>query len=324
MHQQATCQSVHRAQAHLSQTAMLVTADAPAAMVYPSASLNCLPQPVGYSMLPAFSKTPAQLAHASHATYTGAQHKLQLQSAVATHPSSIGPQPPACLSAMLKSYSLAPQQPAHLSDVLHQSSTAPQQSDFLSDTLIQCSTPPRQPACFSDMLNSDQFRQHASQSTSVSNAAYQQQQLQLQAAAAAALRHAAYLHAGAMQSDYSGHSVNSADGPVTYSPAVRVSHQVQPRISLNAAVHHQGQTRHASMVRNHVSSVPVRQQQHGQHQRAATPNVSAASFRNSIQQHGSMQCWQSACSSKTQLHTRHKYLHGACAQGNGQHPHAQL
>ena len=263
MHQQATNHSVHTARAHLSQTAIPATANAPSAMVYPSASLNYLPQPVEYS-LPAFSKRSAQpdFANYGHAAHPWTQHKLQLQSAAAMNQSSVGPRQPACLP-----------------DMFHQSSTAPQQPACLSDMLIQSSIAPWQPACLSDMLNSHQRRQYVSVPTStVSHAAHQHQQLQLQAAAAAALQNAVHLYAGALQSDYGDHSFDTAVGPFTSSATLRgstpVACQMQPRISLNTALQQQQHTGHAPTVCSHASSVPVMLSQHGQHSLVATPNAS--------------------------------------------------
>lgn len=262
MHQQATNHSVHTACAHLSQTAIPATINAPSAMVYPSASLNYLPHPVEYSA-PAFNKRSAQpdFAKYGHAAGPWTQHKLQLQSAAAVNQSSVGPRQPACLP-----------------DMFHQSSIAPQQPACVSDMLIQSSIAPWQPACLSDMLNSHKRRQYVPVPTStVSHAAHQHQQLQLQAAAAAALQNAVHLYAGALQSDYGGHSFDLAVGPFTSSATLRgstpVPCQMQPRISLNTALHQQQHTGHAPTVCSHASSVPVMLSQHGQHQLVATPNA---------------------------------------------------
>ena len=68
--------------------------------MYSSASIKHLPQPVEYSVLHAFSNTPAQpeCTTCGHATDPWIQHKLQLQSVAALNQFSIGAQGPACLS----------------------------------------------------------------------------------------------------------------------------------------------------------------------------------------------------------------------------------
>lgn len=113
MYQQAFCHSGHRAQEQLSQTAIAAAAKALPGMVYSSASIQRLPQPVEYSVLHAFRNTPA---HPEHTTYGHVadpwiQHKLQLQSVAAPNQFSIGAQEPACLSDksdLLEQYASVP------------------------------------------------------------------------------------------------------------------------------------------------------------------------------------------------------------------------